>query len=150
LTLLLARTWRKTHFALFFLKSASRHARGSNSVNRSRGGWAPPPRTELFASWQSWAEKAREFVLPRARFFDALEARGFARGTSEIGKAAPICTPAPWTQPRAWKAGGGVKRLNARPPAGTVPPRTRSFFLLRMILSLRTAPWPNLTKGATT
>jgi putative DNA primase/helicase len=38
---------------------------------------ATQPRSELFASWQAWAEKAREFVLPRARFFDALEARGF-------------------------------------------------------------------------
>ena len=35
-------------------------------------------RTELFASWQTWAEEAREFVLPRARFFDTLETRGFA------------------------------------------------------------------------
>jgi putative DNA primase/helicase len=35
-------------------------------------------RTELYASWQAWAERSREFVLPRARLFDALEARGFA------------------------------------------------------------------------
>ena len=36
------------------------------------------PRTELFASWQRWAERNREFVLPRPRFFDALEAKGFS------------------------------------------------------------------------
>jgi putative DNA primase/helicase len=36
------------------------------------------PRTELYTSWQAWAERAREFILPRPRFFDALEARGFA------------------------------------------------------------------------
>ncbi len=36
-------------------------------------------RTELYASWQAWAERAREFVLRRARFFDALEARDLPR-----------------------------------------------------------------------
>ena len=34
-------------------------------------------RAALFASWKSWAERAGEFVLPRARFLDALEVRGF-------------------------------------------------------------------------
>lgn len=35
-------------------------------------------RTELFDAWQRWAERNREFVLPRPRFLDALEARGFS------------------------------------------------------------------------
>lgn len=35
------------------------------------------PRTELFTSWQKWAERSREFVLSRSRFYDTLELRGF-------------------------------------------------------------------------
>ncbi len=36
------------------------------------------PRTELFESWQDWAERCREFVLPRARCFDTLDGRGYS------------------------------------------------------------------------
>ena len=38
--------------------------------------WAS--RADLYASWKSWAERMSEFVLPRARFNDALDARGLA------------------------------------------------------------------------
>lgn len=34
-------------------------------------------RSELFASWKVWAERTGEFILPRVRFLDALETRGF-------------------------------------------------------------------------
>ena len=38
---------------------------------------AKTQRARLFESWKAWAERAREPVTQRARFFDALEGRGF-------------------------------------------------------------------------
>ena len=58
--------------------STARTPSAPGSTNAATSTRTPgPPRTELYASWQAWAERAREFVLPRARFFDALETRGF-------------------------------------------------------------------------
>ncbi len=41
---------------------------------RDVDGWET--RNDLLASWRAWAERNGEFVLPRSRFFDALEGRG--------------------------------------------------------------------------
>ena len=43
-------------------------------------------RVDLFASWKAWAEKSGEFVLPRRRFLDAFETRGFTSHRRNSGR----------------------------------------------------------------
>ena len=43
-------------------------------------------RADLFASWKTWADRAGEFVLPRRRFLDALETRGFEPQRRSTGR----------------------------------------------------------------
>ena len=64
-------------------------------------GWES--RTDLFASWKAWAEQTSEFVLPRARFLDALATRGFrphrrsaGRGFSGLRLRRHGCGDASW------------------------------------------------------
>lgn len=46
--------------------------------------WAS--RNELYGSWKAWSERNGEYVLPRARFFDALEGRGYAPHRRNTGQ----------------------------------------------------------------